>query len=60
MLISYKGLSVGVEGLWSKIKYKQVSFDDEEDMEDDNVSMFDTEKFKLKESTTRFYIALRF
>ena len=58
--IAYKGLSVGVEGLWSKIKYKQVSFDDEEDMEDDNVSMFDTEKFKLKESTTRFYIALRF
>lgn len=56
--IAYKVISVGVEGRWSKIKYKQTSFDDEEDS--DNVSIFDTEKFKIKESSTRFYIAFRF
>ena len=58
--IAYKCISVGVEGLWSKIKYTQASFDDEEDVEDGDVSIFDTEKFKLKENSTRFYIAFRF
>ena len=58
--IAYKSISIGVEGLWSKIKYTQASFDDEGDSEDGDVSIFDTEKFKLKESSTRFYIALRF
>lgn len=58
--IAYKCISVGVEGLWSKIKYTQTSFDDDEYSEDSDVSIFDTEKFMLKENSTRFYIALRF
>lgn len=57
---SYKAISVGVEGVWSTIKYTQSSFD-EEDYEDNNdLTLFDTKKFKLKQSGSRFYIALRF
>lgn len=60
--VAYKAISVGCEGVWSTIKYKQTSFDgnDDEDYDDDgDKSMFDTEKFKLKQSTLRFYIAFR-
>ena len=60
--VAYKAISVGAEGVWSTIKYKQTSFDgDDEDYDDDDndKSMFDTEKFKLKQNTFRFYIAFR-
>lgn len=56
--ISYKAISIGVEGLWSTIKYKQASFDDEDS--DGEGSVFDTEDFKLKQKGPRFYIALKF
>lgn len=58
--VSYNAISVGVEGVWSTIKYTQASFD-EEDYEDNNdLTLFDTKKFKLKQNGSRFYIALRF
>lgn len=56
--VSYKLISVGVEGLWSTIKYKQPSFD--EDDEDDEPGLFTTKDFKLKQKAPRFYIAFRF
>lgn len=56
--ISYKAISVGVEGSWSTIKYKQASFDDEDSEGEGGV--FDTEDFKLKQKGPRFYIALNF
>lgn len=66
--VSYKALSLGVEGVWSTIKYTQSSFDDEEendyvssiDNADDSSSLFSTEKFKLKQKGPRFYVAIRF
>ena len=62
--VSYKAISVGAEGIWSTIKYKQASFDEEEDEEDgdneNDVNLFNTKDFKLKQSGPRFYIALRF
>lgn len=58
--ISYKVISVGVEGIWNTIKYKQASFDDEEDDGKDDVNLFNTKDFKLKQNGPRFYIALRF
>lgn len=60
--VSYKLISFGVEGLWSTIKYKQASFD-EEDEEDDyegDFNLFTTKDFKLKQKGPRFYIAFRF
>ncbi|MGN0234539.1 MAG: hypothetical protein ACI4B5_08985 [Bacteroidaceae bacterium] len=60
--VSYKVISVGVEGVWSAIKYKQASFD-EEDIEDDyegDFNLFNTKDFKLKQKGPRFYIAFRF
>lgn len=53
--VSYKAVSVGVEGLWSKIKYTQASFDEY----DDN-NIFTTKKFKLKQKGPRVYVALKF
>lgn len=55
--VSYKVISVGVEGVWSNIKYRQVSFDEDES-EDDN--LFNTKSFKLKQKDPRFYVAFRF
>lgn len=66
MSVSYKALSVGVEGLWCTIKYKQTSFDDDDDEYDDgyeseeDFKLFNTKNFKLKQSGPRFYVALRF
>lgn len=60
--VSYKLISFGVEGLWSTTKYKQASFD-EEDEEDDyegEFNLFNTKNFKLKQKGPRFYIAFRF
>ena len=60
--VSYKLISFGVEGLWSTTKYKQASFD-EEDEEDDyegDFNLFTTKDFKLKQKGPRFYIAFRF
>ena len=56
--VSYKLISVGVEGLWSKIKYHQASFGDGDDEDGDN--LFTTKTFKLKQGGPRFYVALRF
>lgn len=59
--ISYKLISVGIEGLWSTIKYKQTSFDDDDKKQaGEENGIFDTKKFKLKQKGPRFYIALRF
>ena len=61
--VSYKAISVGVEGLWSTIKYKEVVFDDEEGDEyssEEDKSQFGTKDFKLKQKGPRFYIAIRF
>lgn len=61
--VSYKVISVGVEGLWSTIKYKQASFDDddEDDYSDSEESgLFATKDFKLKQKGPRFYVAFRF
>ena len=59
--VSYKLISVGVEGLWSTIKYKQPSFDeDDDDGSEENGGIFNTKEFKLKQKGPRFYIALRF
>ena len=57
--ISYKTISLGAEWNWSKLKYKQASFDDDED-EEDGGSMFATEEFKLKNVCPRVYFAFRF
>lgn len=67
--VAYNALSLGIEGVWSTIKYTQSSFDDDDDeddysssyddSDDDNKSIFDTEKFKLKQSGIRFYLAFR-
>lgn len=54
--VSYKAISLGMELQQSKIKYRQTSFD--EDGDDDNI--FNTEKFKLKQKTPRFFVAIRF
>ncbi len=53
--VSYKLISVGVEGIWDKIKYHQKSF---EELDDDNI--FSSQKFKLKQGGPRVYVALRF
>lgn len=70
--VAYKCISLGVEGLWGKVKYKQASFDggDDEgnydgdngsdDDEGDSESYFSTEKFTLKQSGIRAYVAIRF
>ena len=67
--VAYKTLSLGIEGVWSTIKYTQTSFDGDDDeddysssyddSDDDNTSIFDTKKFKLKQSGIRFYLAFR-
>lgn len=53
--VSYKLISVGVEGIWDSIKYHQTSFNEQDD---DNI--FSTEKFKLKQGGPRVYVAFRF
>ena len=62
--VSYKAISVGVEGVWSSIKYKQASFEDDEDDEsssgEGSADLFGTKDFRLKQKGPRFYIALRF
>lgn len=62
--VSYKTISLGVEGLWSSIKYKQASFDDDEEdgtyNDEDGGNLFNTKDFKLKQKGPRFYIAFRF
>ena len=57
--VAYKCISLGVEGLWGKVKYKQASFDGGDD-EGDSESYFSTEKFTLKQSGIRAYVAIRF
>lgn len=59
--VAYKSIAVGVEGLWSKIKYKQTSFDDEDDSNsNDDTGLFNTKNFKLKQKGPRFYISIKF
>lgn len=58
--VAYKAISVGVEGLWGSVKYTQTSFgDDDDDSDEDSASLFDTKKFKLKQSNVRVYLAFR-
>lgn len=65
--VAYKAISLGVEGVWGKIKYTQTDFGGDEDEdndydssdEEDNASYFNTEKFTLKQSGIRAYIAFR-
>ena len=68
---SYKALTIGVEGQWSKIKYKQMSFNEDydedlsydEDLGYEDFSMsniFNTETFKLRQRGPRLYVAIRF
>lgn len=62
--VAYKLLSLGIEGVWGSIKYTQNSFkdnsdEDDDSTDDDKVSIFDTKKFKLKQSGIRFYLAFR-
>ncbi len=57
--VSYKTLSLGIEGLWSSIKYKQASLNDDEEDENGG-NLFNTKNFKLKQKGPRFYIAFRF
>ncbi len=54
--VSYKAISIGVEGLWGTIKYTQASFNDEAE---DEAEIFNTENFNLKQKGPRFYIAIR-
>ena len=58
--VAYKALSLGVEGVWSTIKYKQASFEEDDYDDEGNTSIFNTEEFKLKQKSPRFYIAFRF
>ncbi len=58
--LSYKTISLGAEWNWSKLEYKQASFDEDEGDEEDGGSIFSTEKFKLKNVCPRVYIAFRF
>lgn len=59
--VAYKSIAVGVEGLWSKIKYKQTSFDDVDDSNsNDDTGLFNTKNFKLKQKGPRFYISIKF
>lgn len=59
--VAYKSIAIGVEGLWSKIKYKQTSFDDEDDSDsNDGTGLFNTKNFKLKQKGPRFYISIKF
>ena len=56
-----------MEGVWGKVKYTQTDFSGDEDEdndydssdEEDNASYFNTEKFTLKQSGIRAYIAFR-
>ena len=67
--VAYKAISLGVEGVWGKVKYTQTDFSGDEDEdedygydssdEEDNGSLFNTEKFTLKQSGIRAYIAFR-
>lgn len=65
--VAYKAISLGVEGVWGKVKYTQTDFSGDEDEdndydssdEEDNASYFNTEKFTLKQSGIRAYIAFR-
>lgn len=67
--VAYKAISLGVEGVWGKVKYTQTDFSGDEDEdedygydssdEEDNASLFNTEKFTLKQSGIRAYIAFR-
>ena len=69
--VAYKAISLGVEGVWGKVKYTQTDFSGDEDEdededygydssdEEDNGSLFNTEKFTLKQSGIRAYIAIR-
>lgn len=65
--VAYKVISLGVEGVWGKVKYTQTDFSGDEDEdndydssdEEDNASYFNTEKFTLKQSGIRAYIAFR-
>lgn len=65
--VAYKVISLGVEGVWGKVKYTQTDFSGDEDEDygydssddEDNASYFNTEKFTLKQSGIRAYIAIR-
>lgn len=54
--VSYKAISIGVEGVWSKIKYTQLSFDEDDESE----SFIKTKNYKLKQRGFNFYIAYRY
>ncbi len=58
--VSYKLISIGAEGVWGSIKYKQTSFE-ENDSDDESSSIFgNTDEFKIKQKGLRFYLAFRF
>lgn len=65
--VAYKVISLGVEGVWGKVKYTQTDFSGDEDEDygydssddEDKASYFNTEKFTLKQSGIRAYIAFR-
>lgn len=56
--ITYKAISVGIEGLWGSGKFKALDFDLSEDSDDGLTG--DPEKITRKFSTTRFYVAFTF
>lgn len=66
--VSYKAISIGLEGVWSSMKYHQISFDGDDDDdydyeyddEDSGFNLFNTKTFKLKQGGPRLYIAFRF
>lgn len=62
--VSYKALSVGVEGLWSSVKYRQTSFNegagDDSESEEGLNGIFAQKDFKLKQKGPRFYVSFRF
>ena len=61
--IAYKAISLGVEGRWGSANYKSLSVSDEEDFDDkeyEEMSIFSSDKNRLKTKSVRFYISFRF
>lgn len=56
--VSYKVISLGVEGRWGSSKCSSLEFDEEE--LDDSDDYFDTSKVKFNTSGMRAYVSLRF
>ncbi len=58
--VSYKAISVGVEGLWCTLKYIQPSFDEEDEEMESDAGLFNTKEFRLKQKDLNFYLSIRF